>query len=126
MREGHLAERDFLVGAFIDLLREPVRTTNDKHHPANATGHALLHILAELHRGHLASVLVKQNHVVALVDTRQDATALALLLLGFALVARVAGILHILDVKGHVVTQARGVIVNAGFQVARRGFSNHQ
>lgn len=105
MRERHLAKRNLLIGTVIDLGRETIGTSHDKHKALTAARHASFKPLAEVHRGALAAVLIKQHDMVTALDGGKQRFAFSCLLL---CLAHVAGAFYIADVKDielHIVLQ---------------------
>ena len=113
MRESHLAQGNLLVGTVIYLGRESVGATNDKNDAFAATGHASLQPPAEVHRGALGAVFVKQHHMVTALERGKQLFALSYLLLCFAHVAGAFHISDILDIELHIVLQAFHIFLYA-------------
>ena len=103
VREGHLAERYFLVGTVIHFLGKAVRAAHDKHQPLAAARHATLQPLAVIYGRSLGAVLVEQHNVVAGLEGRQQLFPFSNLLLGFTHVAGALHITDVLDVEGDIV-----------------------
>lgn len=125
MWEGHLAERNLLIGPLVDVIRETIRSTNDKHKSLAATRQSSLQPLAIFYRGALGAVLIEQDDVVTSVERGEQRSALGNLLLGLA---HVTGPLHVADilyVELHIVLQPLDIFVDALFDKADLGLADY-
>ena len=125
MRKCHLAQGNLLVGTVIYLGRESVGAANNKNDALAATCHAPLQPFAEVHRGALGAVLIKQHHMVTALERGKQLFALSSLLLGFAHVAGALHITDILDIELHIVLQAFHIFLYALPNETDLGFANN-
>ena len=84
VRKGHLRERDLALSSGIDAGREAIRTADKQDEALRHGLQTLLHPLAELTAGHLASPLIEQDQHIARLQTFEDEVGLTLFLLLFA------------------------------------------
>ena len=108
----------------VDFGGEAVGAAHDKHQALASACHTALKPLAEVYRGALGTVFVKQNNVVAGFECSEQSFALGCLLLGFAHVAGIADIPNVQDVEGHIVLQPLNVFLDALTDKSHFGFAD--
>ena len=121
--EGHPGERNLLVGAVVDGLRETVGAADDEHQPA---GRSLFPFqpLGKLHAAEFLSVLIHQHHGVGGLQEFENHFPLPFLLL---LLAEALGVLQLGqggDGERHVVGDALGIVVDARYEMLVDGLAD--
>jgi len=111
VRERHLREGYFAVGALIDLLAETVRSADDERQVTTGR-HLLLQPIGKLDRAELLAVLVKQHHIHRGREETQHGFAFG----GFDLfLGERLGVFEVrqhYQLKRHVVLEPFAVLVN--------------
>ena len=123
VRKGHARKGQTGVGAFVDLLRESVRSADDQHQTFHAAVHAFLEPIGEFDRPHFVAPLVEQYDVVAVRQLAQDRFAFGRALLFDAEVLGVADVGQGGDREFAVEVYAPGVHFDQRRDLLRVGFA---